>query len=287
MPLPSHFPLPSLPNSHPPVLSPSQAIIALADFVKAQLDVAFSTGGNPVLIESKGDQFTANFVIATTDFDSGGGDVPKREKSQSRAAPSKQAATASKGRSNTPSNAVADPSRPMHRPPTTSHQAKSKNTPLFNPPSPSQQDGEGEGGGGHDKFQFPQPGEGEEDEFGDLELDFGAADYAAIDRLSQLPPVGAGAGTQKATFLVPATTSAVRGSGEGDGGMGGAMEGGEEDEELEYVDGEGEGAGEQRWEVSMPPPTQVGPTPRTPRPQAEVRRVHISTLSLFSFWRMS
>ncbi|KAL8280610.1 hypothetical protein RQP46_006933 [Phenoliferia psychrophenolica] len=76
-----------------------KAIITLADTVNALLDVAFTKGGSPILIETKSDFFTATFVIATTDFDSGTPDASDatkaRAKSESRQ-PSTTAAAAAK-----------------------------------------------------------------------------------------------------------------------------------------------------------------------------------------------
>ncbi|GAA5982198.1 hypothetical protein JCM10908_004780 [Rhodotorula pacifica] len=67
-----------------------KAIINLAEPLQAPLTATFSTGGRPIMFSLSGDRagsFEAKFVIATTDFDSGGGGVGedgiKREKSES------------------------------------------------------------------------------------------------------------------------------------------------------------------------------------------------------------
>lgn len=45
-----------------------QAVILIADAISATLSAAFSNGGHPILIELSGDQFRADFVIATSVF---------------------------------------------------------------------------------------------------------------------------------------------------------------------------------------------------------------------------
>lgn len=231
--------------------------------VGAQLDVAFTIGGSPVLIETKGDQFSATFVIATTDFDSGTPDASdvQRAKSESRqptttyksASRTATAATAARTSVSTNANAIAGPSNVR------AGQSNAEKRTLFNPPSPSQGDRDL---GGHDEFQF-----NDDDEFG-ADLELGEEDLAAIDRLSQMPPAGAGAGSQR--VLAPATRSsrATGGrrddeAGEGDGG---AID--EEDEDDE------EGAGADGL------PTQVGPTPKSPRLAKKVRSLPLR-LSLY------
>ena len=71
-------------------------------------------------------------------------------------------------------------------------QAAKKGQPLFNPESSQEQ-------GGQDEDEDEDEDE-DGDEFGGM--DFGADDFAAIDRLSQVPPTGPGRGSQARVVLV-------------------------------------------------------------------------------------
>ncbi|GAA5838120.1 hypothetical protein JCM9279_004130 [Rhodotorula babjevae] len=50
-----------------------KSIITLADSIPTTLTAHFSSGGRPLMLQLVGDYFEAKFVVATTDYDSGGG----------------------------------------------------------------------------------------------------------------------------------------------------------------------------------------------------------------------
>ncbi|GAA6008522.1 uncharacterized protein JCM10292_006952 [Rhodotorula paludigena] len=163
-------------------LSAPQAIITLADSLPTPLSAHFTSGGRPLMLALTGDAFEAKFVVATTDYDSGGGapardNKVKREKSESVQA---RAAGSGARTSATPAQrsgaGAAASGAGAHRP-------------LFNAPTPSPApasfararggtqpaaagDSDDEYGGGMDDLLFDDPDEA----------------FAEIDRLSQLPP---------------------------------------------------------------------------------------------------
>ncbi|ORY88023.1 Rad9-domain-containing protein [Leucosporidium creatinivorum] len=214
-----------------------KAIITLSDSLVSTLDVAFTTGGSPLIIQTEGEDFIADFVIATTDFDpgdgtpSGGARVKKEGSEQASGVLGRRGSSLAQQKSGTGAesmmrggsgstatgsraprsetgsnaNAQAGPSRPRQQP---QQQQQRPNQPLFNPPSPSQ--------------NRPQPDEDEEDdEFGDAALDdFDEGAFAEIDRMSQMVPQGAGGGSQvqrppRGETLVPDTSVVGEASGEG------------------------------------------------------------------------
>lgn len=135
------------------------------------LTAHFTTGGRPIMFHlpssaGSAGAWEARWVVATTDYDSGGGatgggkkanGAVKREKSESVAAPAAAAAAARKNK------------------------GKGKERALFNPPAtpaPQQRDDEEDMyGGGDDLGGFEDAGAGFEDE---------EAAWAEIDRLSQM-----------------------------------------------------------------------------------------------------
>jgi len=159
----------------------AQAIIVLADAVGTPLDAAFTTGGDPFLIQLSSDFYEADFVIATTSFDSG----------SSTTGTSRSPEVSRPATSASPTNRQ---SSGIHRERSTSTTASNTRNldnnraklalalPLFHPPS--QQDHEQDGGvggdsgfGGEDEFDFGV------DEFDMAALD--AAEVAASQALSQ------------------------------------------------------------------------------------------------------
>lgn len=261
------YPLASPPSSSAPLALSLQAIITLSDSLVSTLDVAFTSGGSPLIIQTEGEDFIADFVIATTDFDpegtpSGAGTGSRVKKEQSEQASgvggrrgSSLARADSRGGSGSGStttgagsaasrntggaagsnaNAKAGPSRLRQEPPPP--RAKPAQQPLFNPPSPSQNRAQAEE-------------EDEYDEFGDSAMaDFDEGAFAEIDRMSQMAPQGAGGGSQvprereRGQTLVP-DTSVDHGASGGEGlaeraasmGLGPTQNGGEElvENELE------------------------------------------------------
>lgn len=213
----------------------SQAIVTLADSINAPLSAAFARGNAPIILDLVADTglFKAHFVVATTDYDSGdldaGAAAVKREKSESVARAASKARSVSGAR-----NPVAGPSKERAVP--VAKQAQ----PLFNRESSQ------EGGGAEDE---------DEDEFGGM--DFGADDFAAIDRLSQVPPAGPGVGSQSRVLM--------QDSGQGDFET---QEGDEEAEEEGDRDGMEEGG-------ALPTPSiksQLGPTQNGNEPKKVRRR---------------
>ncbi|KAK4056823.1 hypothetical protein OIO90_002073 [Microbotryomycetes sp. JL221] len=141
-----------------------KAIIALADATETNLDAAFTQGGSPFLVEVNSDDFKADFVIATTDFDSGEPDASGSVKRE-RAEPVPPARRVNpslpmRAQANDTTNSNANASRSG---------SSSARPALFNAPSQQQQH---------------QQDADQEDEFGN-EDDFDDAAFAEIDRLSQ------------------------------------------------------------------------------------------------------
>ncbi len=148
-----------------------KAIVALADGLSLPLSVAFATGGAPFLVDLKADLFFAHFVIATTDFDGGDADgLPKVERTPAETKPAPAERAQSVKRNVAPAACSSGPSR-----------VPSAARPLFNPPSPNEMAAE------------------DEDGFG--ELAFGEEDFAAIDRLSQMPVMDMGGPGRGASAL--------------------------------------------------------------------------------------
>lgn len=165
------------------ITTPRQAIITLADSLPTPLSAHFTSGGRPLMLALTGDAFEAKFVVATTDYDSGGGapardSKVKREKSESVQARAAGSGARTSGTSSAQRNGAgaAASGAGAHRP-------------LFNAPTPSPApasfararggtqpaaagDSDDEYGGGMDDLLFDDPDEA----------------FAEIDRLSQLPP---------------------------------------------------------------------------------------------------
>ncbi|GJN88916.1 hypothetical protein Rhopal_001887-T1 [Rhodotorula paludigena] len=158
-----------------------KAIITLADSLPTPLSAHFTSGGRPLMLALTGDAFEAKFVVATTDYDSGGGapardNKVKREKSESvqaRAAGS-GARTSATPAQRTGAGAAAS--------------GAGGQRPLFNAPTPSPAPASFARGG----TQPAAAGDSDDDEYGggmdDLLFDDPDEAFAEIDRLSQLPP---------------------------------------------------------------------------------------------------
>lgn len=158
-----------------PVFSPSpdsnllhrQAIIYIADALSTSITAAFWYGGQPILLDIAGELFTADFVIATSAFYDEHGDQigqiePKAESEQPRAgtegrddSPAFNLAERTPARFDVEGNAIAGPS------------GSRNGRPLFDKSTPA------------------PPADEDEDEYGDSFVDFGEADFSAIDLLSQ------------------------------------------------------------------------------------------------------
>lgn len=191
-----------------------QAIIVLADAVGTPLDVAFTDGGEPFLIQLSSDFYEADFVIATTAFDPDGStSAGTRSPDQSR----RQSSTAllqNRGGHRGSSTTPAADATPAGAP------GRTASIPLFHPAS-QQEDGNGvglEGGnGGEDEFDF-----GGED-FDMAALD--AAEVAATQQLTQQQATQRSASQQQqeqqhGQVLVPDTSEArdsISGTGTGSG----------------------------------------------------------------------
>ncbi|KAK4047020.1 hypothetical protein OIV83_005706 [Microbotryomycetes sp. JL201] len=149
-----------------------KAIIVLAEATDTSLDAAFTRGGSPFLIEVNADDFKADFVIATTDFDGGG---PESLVKQERA--DVQSAATMRQQNGRPQTAPPSqhrqtqlhvPARPAAAAAAAAPATSASSRPaLFNAPS-----------------QQPHQGESDEDEFGG-DADFDDEAFAEIDRVSQ------------------------------------------------------------------------------------------------------
>ncbi|TKA55252.1 hypothetical protein B0A53_02222 [Rhodotorula sp. CCFEE 5036] len=158
-----------------------KAIINLAEPLQAPLTAHFSTGGRPIMFSlsandpSRGgaSPFEAKFVIATTDFDSGGSggggggdDGIKREKSES-------VARQQRGRTGTDGRGAGG--------------GKGGGAPLFNAPTPSPApapvpapNGKGKGKG-KGRARAADDGDGDEEEEEDEDFDAAFGDDADLD----------------------------------------------------------------------------------------------------------
>lgn len=152
-----------------------QAIIILADAVGTPLDVAFTNGGEPFLIQLSSDFYEADFVIATTAFDPDGSTTAgSRSPEQSR-----RQSTSSNPHARGGARADQSTTSSTH---TGSLRGRTDSIPLFLPPSQQEEEGGGGGAGEHanggeDEFDFGG------DEFDMDALD--AAEVAATQALSQ------------------------------------------------------------------------------------------------------
>ncbi|GAA5847665.1 hypothetical protein JCM5353_006857 [Sporobolomyces roseus] len=145
-----------------------KAIINLSESLNLPIMAHFTTGGRPLMVELEGDHLESKFVVATTDYDSGGGSSSgsgsvKREKSESVSQKREREARSSTTGANGANGANGRDGR------------------LFNDPTPSPAP------------QSQQQQQQEEDEdFGGMEdqLDFNFDDaeaaFGEIDRLSQV-----------------------------------------------------------------------------------------------------
>ena len=124
----------------------AQSIIALADSIPTTLTAHFSSGGRPLMLQLVGDYFEAKFVVATTDYDSGGGSSVSASGSRSAtgsgAARGAGAGSSASGRgpSAAPVKREKSESLPFARAPHDGGAARAgggAHRPLFNPPTPS------------------------------------------------------------------------------------------------------------------------------------------------------
>ncbi|BGP39550.1 hypothetical protein JCM10449v2_003501 [Rhodotorula kratochvilovae] len=159
-----------------------KSIITLADSLPTALTAHFSSGGRPLMLQLQGDYFEAKFVVATTDYDSGGSAVGSRAGSAAAAA---AAGGVKREKSESlPARAVPPPAAPRGN-----GNARASGSgsgapprPLFNAPTPSPApqlaaafDDDDFGGGMDDDDGNAL--------FGDMD-----AAFAEIDRLSQAHP---------------------------------------------------------------------------------------------------
>lgn len=168
-----------------------KAIINLAETVAAPLDAAFERGGVPILIAVEGDEFNADFVIATTDFDSGdnGGSEAGASAAQSRV--KRESMPPPPARRSTSAATTAGGATGSNK-----GKGKEREVPLFNPASQDQHGA----------------AEEEEDEYGDDGGEFDEQAFAQIDFISQqvisasqAPTTAAGSKRGRGTTLVPDT----------------------------------------------------------------------------------
>ncbi|KAM0787645.1 hypothetical protein ACM66B_003709 [Microbotryomycetes sp. NB124-2] len=140
-----------------------KAIVVLADATDTSLDAAFTKGGSPFLVEVNADDFKADFVIATTDFDSGEPESSVKQERSDVGAPSGGGHRKQNGRAST------QPRQTMLRPAaaTSAAAAAPPGRPLFNAPSQQQHEDGSDG-----------------DEFGD-DAGFDEEAFAEVDRVSQ------------------------------------------------------------------------------------------------------
>ncbi|GAA5905177.1 hypothetical protein JCM8208_000304 [Rhodotorula glutinis] len=126
----------------------TQSIITLADSVPASLTAHFSSGGRPLMLQLVGDYFEAKFVVATTDYDSGGGSSVSASASRAATASGSGAArggagggsgASARGPSVAPVKREKSESLPFVGAPRNdrARPGAGAHRPLFNPPTPS------------------------------------------------------------------------------------------------------------------------------------------------------
>ncbi|GAA6051798.1 hypothetical protein JCM3770_004978 [Rhodotorula araucariae] len=154
-----------------------KSIITLSDSLPAALTAHFSTGGRPLMLQLHGDYFEAKFVVATTDYDSGGS---SSRAGSAAAAPAGASVKREKSES-VPLRAAAAAAPPPRGNASGSGSSRGAQRPLFNAPTPS---------------PAPPPaatshaavddafGDGVDDD-GDALFDDMDAAFVQIDRLSQ------------------------------------------------------------------------------------------------------
>ncbi|GAA6061814.1 hypothetical protein JCM10212_001120 [Sporobolomyces blumeae] len=159
-----------------------KSIITFAEALMLPISAYFSTGGRPLMLQCSGDHLESKFVVATTDYDSGGvdtsGDGVKREKSESVSqAEERRRLEKGKGHARDVSEVAGENTRGRIGSTNGTGSRPSNGRPLFNAPTPS-----------------PAPQVRGGNEFDD-EFDFGGMDnvfddpdaaFAEIDHLSQV-----------------------------------------------------------------------------------------------------